>query len=363
MLIRNLPYGMAGKATGMTKKLNSTEIARIAGVSRSTVSRVINGYRNVPDHTRSRVMKVINENEYYPLLSGQLLAGKKTDTLGFFWIFTGNIADDMLCSAYLAHVTESAAKLGYLVLASIVQNLTDQANIDWIKRIFIQERIDAGIFIGVKNNEPLIEDLISRGKVVGIFDHYHPGLSEPNRISVNYETDTGRKTIDYLYSLGHRKIAIIDGDVSRYSMLKRHEGYLSGMQDRGLEIHGEWMYYTNIFSGGDDGYDAAKKLLTNCREYPTAICAGNDFIAFGVYKALEEAGISIPGQISVIGIDGHGKGELVSPSLTTFAFNYKEMFFSLVKRTICAVAKEPDNPATQYISGNLLERESCRRLL
>jgi len=344
------------------KKKNSADIAKLAGVSRSTVSRVINGYNNVPDHTRDRVMKVVKENGYYPLLSGQLLAGKKTGTIGFFWISKHKIADDLLCSSYFANVTESAAELGYLVLTCIVKDLTDQSNIDWIKRVFMQERVDAGIFIGVRNNEPLVEELISKGKVVGIFDHFHQDRSEPNRISVNYEINTGRKIIDYLYALGHRKIALIDGDMSRYSMLKRHEGFLTGMQELGLEIRGEWMYYADIFTGGDDGYAAAKKLLANCSEHPTVICAGNDAIAFGVYKALEEAGISIPAQISVTGIDGHGGGEVISPPLTTFAFDYKEMFFSLVKRTIAAVEQKPDNPATQFIPGRLVARGSCRAL-
>ena len=341
------------------EKLNSTEIAKMAGVSRSTVSRVVNGYSNVPEHTRERVMKVINEKGYYPLLSGQLLAGKRTGTLGFFWISNDKIANDMLCSEYFAHVTESAAELGYLVLTCIVKNLTEQENIDWVKRVFMQERVDAGIFIGVKNNEPLVEDLIEKGKVVGLFDHYHPERNESNRISVNYETDTGRKTINYLHNLGHRKIAVIDGDMSRYSMLKRHEGYLAAMQELDIEIRGEWMRYADIFGTADAGYNAAKKVLENCTDYPTAICTGNDSIAFGVYKALEELGISVPDQISVTGIDGHGKGELISPALTTFAFNYRDMFFSLVKRTIAAIDEEPDNPLTEFLQSTLIERKSC----
>ena len=78
------------KATAFTerisnlKRINSNDIARLAGVSRSTVSRVVNGYSNVPEETREKVMKVIKEHHYYPLLSGQLLTGKGTKTLGLF---------------------------------------------------------------------------------------------------------------------------------------------------------------------------------------------------------------------------------------------------------------------------------------
>ncbi|MCL2056797.1 MAG: LacI family transcriptional regulator [Oscillospiraceae bacterium] len=343
------------------KKLNSTEIAKLAGVSRSTVSRVVNGYSNVPDETRAHVMKVINENEYYPLISGQLMAGKKTGTLGFFWVASGKIANDIQASAFFVHITESAAELGYLVLTCIVKNLSDSENIDWVKRVFMQERIDAGIFVGVSNNEPLVEELISKGKIVGIFDHFHPERNEPNRISVNFETDTGKKAIDYLYSLGHRKIAIIDGNMNRFISMKRHESFLAGMLAHNLEIRAEWMCYADVTESG--GYRAAKAMLSRCDELPTAICANNDATAFGAYTALGEAGISIPGQVSVIGIDGHGKCELVSPALTTFAFNHREIFYSLVKRTIAAVEQKPDNPTTEFLPSTLVERASCLRVI
>lgn len=342
------------------KKLNSTEIARLAGVSRSTVSRVVNGYRNVPEETRERVMKIINEKEYYPLLSGQLLAGKGTGTLGFFWISSGTIANDIQCSAFFVHVTEIAAELGYLVLTCIVKNLTDEENISWIKRIFMQGRVDAGIFIGVNNNEPLIEELLSRGKTIGIFDHFHPDRNEPNRISVNFEVDTGEKVIDYVYNLGHTKIAVIDGDMNRFSCVKRHEGFIRGLQAHNIQIRREWMYYGDVTENG--GYNTAKQLLSNCSELPTVICANNDSTAFGVYRALEEANIRIPEQISVIGIDGHEGAKLVHPNLTSFTFDFEKIFFSLVSRTIAAVEKKKDVPSTEYFPSRLTERESCRRI-
>lgn len=342
------------------KKLNSTEIAKLAGVSRSTVSRVINGYSNVPDETRERVMKHINEHEYYPLLSGQLLAGKKTGTLGFFWVASGTIANDIQCSAFFSHVTESAAELGYLVLTCIVKNLKDEENLNWIKRIFMQGRVDAGIFIGVNNNEPLIEELISRGKIVGIFDHYQPERNDPNRISVNFEVDTGEKVINYVCGLGHRKIAVIDGNMNRFSCVKRHEGYIKGLQANNIEIRHEWMFYGDVTETG--GYKAAKELLASCRELPTVICANNDSAAFGVYRALEEAGIRIPDDISVIGIDGHEGAKIVHPMLTSFAYDFEKLFFSLVSRTIAVVEQKEDVPLSEFFPSVLVERESCRRI-
>ena len=242
-----------------SKKLNSTEIAKIAGVSRSTVSRVINGYSNVPEKTRKKVMRVIEENDYYPLLSGQLLVGKKTKTLAFIWVAGDGISKSVQCSTFLAYVSEKAATLGYLVLTCIVDNLKDHKNAEWVKRIFMQERVDAGIFIGVDNDEPLVEELISKGEIISIFDHYHYDKNEPNRVSVNFETSTGEKMIHYLHQLGHRKIAIIDGDMGRFSCVTRHIGFLKAMQALDIEIKQEWLILAGISE--HSGYVAAKNLL------------------------------------------------------------------------------------------------------
>jgi len=346
-----------------TKKLTSSQIAKLAGVSRSTVSRVINGYENVPKATHDKVMQVIQENNYHPHLSGQLLVGKKTGTLGFFWIKGEgpSIAQSELSSAYMVHVVEAAAQRGYLILTCILENLTDPENIYWVNKIFMQGRIDAGIFIGVDNNTALIEDLIAGDNVVGIFDHYHQERSEPNRISANYEEATGSKIIDYLHSLGHKKIALIHGDMNRYSSVKRKERFLKAMEGYGMEIRPEWMCVGGI--GEHQGYQAAKKMLKRSMaagELPTAICANNDSVAFGVYRALQEMNIIIPDHISVTGVDGHIR--IMDPPLTTYAFDYQAFFSSLVTRTIAAVEQKENNLTTEFIKGRLVEGKSCRKI-
>ena len=338
-------------------KLNSTEIARLAGVSRSTVSRVINGYNNVPDETREHVMRVINENGYYPLLSGQLLAGKKTKTLGFIWVNSGNIADSVQCSAFFAHVTDSAAAHGYLVLTCIVKNLTDGENVDWVKRIFMQERVDGGVFIGVDNDEPLIEELISRGMIVGIFDHYHPDRNEPNRISVNFEVNTGEKCVDYLCELGHRNIAVIDGNMSRYSSCMRHLGYIRAMKAHGVALRPEWMLFGDLEES--TGLAATNRLLALPGELPTAICANNDAVAFGVIAAIVAHGLRVPEDISVIGIDGHDRASFVSPPLTTYEFNFAQIFRSLVSRVIAVIEEKEEVKRTEFLESTLVVRNSC----
>lgn len=349
------------EAIGKMKRVNSNDIAKLAGVSRSTVSRVINGYANVPEETRKKVMKVIKEQRYYPLLSGQLLTGKKVNTIGFFWVSGGNIGNDPLCSSYFMHVIDAAAAQGYLVLSCVVKNLTDKKNINYVRGMFMQGRIDAGIFIGNNNNEPLLDELDELGKIVGLFDFYHENEDRPKRITVNFERESGEKCIDYLYGLGHRKIALIDGNMERYSSVQRHESYIRGMMKHSLTIHNEWLHFGGISS--ESGYTAAKELLTACNgEFPTAICANNDSVAFGVYAACGEFGLHIPEDISIIGVDGHVNGNYTTPPLSTISFDFKAMFTSLVHRVIEVIDQKEGVTQNAFFPGTLVERASCKKV-
>lgn len=340
------------------KRLTSIDIAKLAGVSRSTVSRVINGYSNVPEATRKKVMKVIKDNNYYPLISGQLLTGKKTKTIGLFWLGRA-IARDPLTSSYFMHVIDAATERGYLVLSCVLNNLTDKENINFVRKTFMEGRIDAGIFVGTSNNEPLIDHLVGLDKIVGVFDFYRENENVANRLSVNFDRDTGEKSIDYLYSLGHRKIAIIDGDLSRLSCIHRHESYLRGLIKYSLPMQSKWMAYGGIVK--ETGYTAAMQMLSACmNDLPTAICVNNDSAAFGVLRACQELELNVPNDISIIGADGHENGKYTNPPLTTFSFDFRKMFTSLVDRVINTIEQENDVPQSEFIGCELVERSSCK---
>lgn len=341
------------------KHVNSTDIAKLAGVSRSTVSRVINGYANVPQETRDRVMKVIKEHHYYPLLSGQLLCGKKTKTLGLFWIGRTQIARDAQTSSFFLNIIDAAADRNYLVLSCILDDLTENENVNYVRKIFMEGRIDAGLFIGVDNNDELITELVEAEKIVGLFDYFHENENIPNQISVNFERDSGEKMIDYLYGIGHRKISIIDGDLSRISCIHRHESYMRGMAKHNLPVKNKWMASGGITQ--TSSYPVVKQMLENCMDdLPTVICANNDSVAFGVYEACEELGLRIPEDISVVGADGHVKDQQMTPPLTTYAFDFKKIFSSMVNRVIDVIEEKEGVQQSEFIEGCLVERSSCK---
>jgi LacI family transcriptional regulator len=334
------------------------------------VSRVINNYSNVPPATREKVMKVIREHNYVPNLSAQVLAGKKTKTLGLFMIEAGNVSGDSITNLMIASIVESASSQGYYVLTYILQDTREVEHVQRVREVFFQQRIDGGIFIGAANHEPLIEELIAEGFVVGIVDHDLPGHHEPNRIVINYDNALGVATaVDYLVRLGHTKIGIINGDMKRYAGPSKFAAFTEAMKQHGIPVRNEW-----VISGGfhqDNGSQAIKTLLKSVKELPTALVAANDSVAFGAIQALFEQGIKVPEDLSVIGFDDHVLSSLFQPALTTIRVDFRAMMERLTATLIetmehtaeHASAAVRDLESTRMTVGtHLVVRASCQAI-
>lgn len=341
------------------KEMNSTEIARLAGVSRSTVSRVINNYSNVPEHTKQKVLQVIEQYNYFPNLSAQVLAGKKTRTIGLFMIDSGDVSSDLISSLLLAKVIESASRHGYFVLTHIVRDPKRQDEARAVKECFYQRRIDGGIFIGATNEEPIIEDLIAEGFMVAIVDQHVPGRQETNRLVFNFDNEAGvGMVIDYLANLGHTRIGMINGDMLRYSGPSKWNGFKSAMTRNRLPIVQQWIMPGDFHE--HSGYAAIKELLKLESELPTAIFAANDSVAFGAIRALEEAGLRVPDDISVAGFDDHSLSARFNPPLTTVHVDFSAMMDELTRTLIEGI----ENGSRTFIKiatpTSLIVRDSCR---
>jgi LacI family transcriptional regulator len=343
----------------LSKEINSTEIAKLAGVSRSTVSRVINNYANVPEKTKQKVLKVIQQYNYYPNLSAQVLAGKRTRTIGLFMVDSGRVSGDSISSLLLARVIESASSHGYYVLTHIVHDMKDQDEARMIKESFYQRRIDGGVFIGAANHEPLIEELIAEGFMVAIVDQHLPGRTEPNRIVFNFDNETGvGQAIDYLVSLGHERIGMINGDMNRYSGPSKWRGFQSAMARHHLPLVQQWMLPGDF--NESSGYQSIKEFMKAKTELPTAIFAANDSVAFGAIRALKESGIQVPQDVSIIGFDDHILSAYSSPALTTIRVDFADMMDKLTKTLISSIENGAEAYHPVAVSTELVVRDSCQ---
>jgi LacI family transcriptional regulator len=340
---------------------NSEEIAKLAGVSRSTVSRVVNNYSNVPEKTRAKVMEVIQQYNYHPNLSAQVLAGKKTKTIGLFFIESGHVASDSLSNLMITSIIENASSFGYYVLTNIIRNPQDPKQAFSAKETFYQRRIDGGIFIGAANHEPFIEELVEEGFMVAVVDQNLPGHDEPNRINVNFDYEHSvNAAVDYLVSLHHKHIGIINGDMKRYAGPSKYEAFVSAMNRNKLPIEEKWVLQGNF--NETSGYQAIEQLFASHVVLPTALVAANDSVAFGAIRALQEKGIRVPEDISVIGFDDHMLSARFQPSLTTFKMDFDSMMHKLTQLLIEHIEQGAKVFNKVMIQSHLIVRESCKKL-
>lgn len=306
-------------------------------------------------------MLAIKELNYFPNASAQMLAGKKSRTIGLFMVSSGEIAVDVLTNMMIVSVIESASDLNYYVLTFIIRDVADEATINNVREVFYQRRIDGGIFIGTKHDEPFVEELIAQGFIIGVFDQEHANEAVPNRVVANFNNDSGMKqAIAYLLGLGHRHIGMINGDRSRLSGLKKYEGFYEAMNQQGLDINADWVLDGDFTEQA--GYEAIKKLLHSEQQLPTALIAANDSVAFGAIRAMREYGLNVPEHMSIIGFDDHVLSEKHNPPLTTVRVDFKQLFKELMQVVIKQIEEQSDTIREIKYDCTLIIRESCRRL-
>ncbi len=299
--------------------MNSEEIAKLANVSRSTVSRVINNYKNVPKETRERVQKVIDEYGYTPNVSARTLAGKANNIIGVFladvnetssngkWIGAKSPYNMEL----LANIINSCKIRGYLTL---VYTITELEEFQQMEQYFTNRMIFGGIFVGFPYRTKQLENLAQKGHNIVMIDQ----LSEADDKQIQYKlvnTDNvlgGYLATKYLIDRGHKKIAHISGD-HRLSSIQREEGYRKALKEAGIKWKETYVVRGNYRD--DIAYKVTLKLLL--KEKPSALFVANDIMAIGAIRAIQEIGLKIPEDISIVGFDNLESSEWMNLQLTT----------------------------------------------
>lgn len=307
-------------------------------------------------------MEVIKKYNYFPNLSGRALKGKKTNTLGLFLAQDNRITEESSYNTLISNVIESASNEGYYVLTKIIRDTSDTSTIKSVKECFFQGRVDAGIFFGFANHEPLIEELIAEGFLCCIIDQELPGRTEPNRIIFNNNNESvSMRAIDYLVSLNHKKIGLIRYGLKRGSTNAKFRGFMNGIKKHGLVLQDSWVLPGYIKGGG---YEAVSSFLksANLSEMPTAFFADNDNLAIGAIRALNDHGLTVPGDASIIGVNNHVLSSYMKPALTTFKVNFEQLANELILKIIETIENGPKEFHKVIFELEFIERESCRRL-
>lgn len=345
--------------------MKSEEVARLAGVSRSTVSRVINNYSNVPEETREKVMKIIRAYNYVPNTSARVLAGKGTDTIGLF-IFNvhdetrpGRIYGNSYFGPFVNAVVDRCNNRGYSVL---IHTLYQSEDCQRIPAAWNEKRMDGAIIIGTERDED-VERLIAQTDCPLAIADYNPKtvtrLAPPNArlITVNSDDDSGLEAcVRHLAGLGHRDIGLVTGRLNTWSGERRLRAFKSSMKVLGLPLRAQWMPH------GDFSYrrtaQAVETMIAN-GDLPTALIASNDDMALAAIETFRNAGLQVPQDISVIGYDDGLAAPLVHPALTTVRVPFLDMASEAVEGLVKLL--EQGRPAVESVSlpVELIRRDTC----
>ena len=332
------------------------EIAKIAGVSPTTVSKVINNYPDVSDKTRARIQKILNEENFLPNAQAQFLSTKKTWTLGIVYFEDLGVGlNHPFFSAVLEAFKKQADKHGYSLLFG---SKNDRLKNDTFLEYFKYRSVDGIAIICTDPNDKETLELIESDFPIVVIDMFNKNTSTVTSDNV----EGCNLAINYLYDLGHRKIAHISGASysDNWPSTIRKEGYIKAMNRLNLKIlDGYIADGVNFDVSG--GYKAMKDLL-KLKERPTAVFASCDKIAIGAINAIKEAGLSIPEDISIIGFDDIELAKYITPKLTTIRQKCDEIGKTTVDLLVEQINQKAKLKINKIISVELMERDSCRKI-
>jgi LacI family transcriptional regulator len=334
------------------KRSTIAEIAAKAGVSIPTVSRVLNNRPDVAPETRRRVEQVIKESGFTRNRTKNAL-GKEGS--GIVDLLVTDLAN--LYSVEIVRGVEEVLERTDRRLALAASCSSAQREQRWLSKIV--NGVTDGAILVLAHGQSRHLDTLRRHKIpFVVVDHRGElGSDVPSVGATNWLG--GRMATEHLLALGHRRIAIISGDATLRCSLDRIAGYRVALQDAGIAVDpalirpGAFIQQT--------GYEQTCALL-NLPEPPTAIFAGSDTQAMGVYSALRAHGLSVPGDMSIVGFDDLSIASIVTPPLTTVRQPLMEMGRVATTMLLRLIAGEPLDSIRVELTTTLIVRESCAPL-
>jgi LacI family transcriptional regulator len=329
--------------------LNQREIAKLAGVSSATVSRVINSEPGVAPKTAEQVSKIISQYGYVQNVIARNLKMAKTKTIGFL---IPNILNPFF-PAVLSGIETVSVKYEYNMIVQNTNNSTlrEEASVETL----LKHRVDGLLAVLVNHSGTQLSKFQSMGIPVVLIDRL--------TIAAEYDSVTvdniGGVTqgIEYLARLGHTKIAVIHGTQTTSPGEERLRGYFNVMRDIGLEVVKEYVVDGNFSEEG--GYLSAQQLM-QLSDPPTAIFALNNFSTMGAYKALADARIKIPQEVSLLGFDDFSLAGYLAPPITVINRPMFKMGHIATEMLFERLLGEPDRPAQKVVLPTALKiRCSC----
>jgi DNA-binding LacI/PurR family transcriptional regulator len=334
------------------RQARSQDVATLAGVSRTTVSFVLNDVPGVKisEETRRRVLEAAQQLNYYPTAAARSLASGKTHRIGLI-LGEGQerLAADAFLPTFLQGVTASVHQRGYLLLIQLAEDVPSH---EAYARLIREQQVDGLILSGPRSDDPLLVEL-AEDRYPLIF---HGRLNGSQFPCVDVDNQAGaRQAVRHLLRLGHRRIGFISNAPLSYSGAQdRFAGYKDALCQQGLDLD-EDLVRTGSFVP-ESGQAAMEKLL-DLPERPTAVFAASDVIAMGAMSAIHSAGLRIPEDVAIVGFDDIFLAAQAHPPLTTVRVPAYGLGWTAAEVLISLI--EGDKVSSVTLETELVIRESC----
>jgi LacI family transcriptional regulator len=324
------------------------EVARKAGVSIATVSRVLNDVGPVDERTRERVRAAASEMHYFPSALGRSLSRRRTDGIG---LLLPDLFGEFF-SEVIRGADQTAQQLHYHLVVS--SSHANSAELEAALRM-MRGRVDGLIVMSPNIEAHQLRTNLPHTLPVVLLNCI---VSDDDFDSLNVDNDGGAYTmVRHLIDHGHRRIAIIKGSEGNFEAAERLRGYRRALEhggadkDESLEIQG-------AFSEAS-GYDAVRIVLALPRR-PTAIFASNDAMAIGALSGLRDAGLRVPDDMALAGFDDIPIAQYLTPALTSVHVSISDLGIHAIRRLMHAV-HEKNAHVRQHavLTTTLALRESC----
>lgn len=345
----------AGVNKGKRRRPTISEVAREAGVSVATVSRVLNNSEYVRDDTREAVMAAIEKLNYRISLPARTLKTRKTGRIGVIVPDIGN----PFWASVVKGIEHEVVQRGYhLILCNTDE--TPSLEAAYI-RMILETWVDGLIIATAGGNDELICSCAKDGPPVVLMDRRLNTPDVPADVVCLDNLGGIFRAVRYLYDLGHRRIAMVSGPTSITPGRERLQGYYKAIETLCLPRD------ESVVAVGDfkreSGYELARRFLS-LEERPTAVVVANNVMAVGTIKAIKEAGLRIPEHVSVISFDDTLFAEIVDPALTVVAPPSNEMGL-IAGRLVMERSTSRAAPPTYrevILKPSFIERQSCSPL-
>ena len=329
------------------------DVAKRAGVSPSTVSRVIADHPRISPDTKEKVRAIMSELGYYPNAIARSLVNQTSNSIG---LIRSRLTEENFANPFFPAVIQGISSVAHKHKLSLVLSTgkTFQQEDEESLTLLRQRRVDGVILLASHRDDQLIPRLTQDGFPFVLIGRYE-GSEEINWVN-NNNVEDAKTAVQYLLNKGHRQIACLDGDPRYVVSADRLLGYERAFQDHNLEVPKNLVEHSAFSVEG--GYQATQRLLT--RRVPfSALFAVDDLVAIGAMRALQERGMKVGSEVAVVGFNDTILGACVQPALTSVRVPIYELGQIAVQMLTAQIYGSGVYPHHQMLPASLVVRDSA----